>query len=72
MKKVFALLFVAGIISMTSCGKKEEATETTVDSTATVETAPAEPVMADSAAAAPADSAAAAPAAPAAEAPAAH
>ena len=65
MKKLFALLMVAGSIAMYSCGgeKKEEAT---TDSTATetqmeapVDTAAA-PV--DSAAAAPADSAAAAPA----------
>jgi hypothetical protein len=67
MKKLFALLMVAGSIAMYSCGGGEKKEEATTDSTATetqmeapVDTAAA-PV--DSAAAAPADSAAAAPAA---------
>ena len=70
MKKVFAVLAVAGMFAFVACGPKaEEATTETTDSAATVEAAPAEPVAepaADSsAAAAPAadSSAAAAPAA---------
>lgn len=63
MKKVFAVLAVAGMFAFVACGPKaEEATTETNDSAATVDAAPvveeAAPVM-DSAAA-PADSAAAA------------
>jgi hypothetical protein len=66
MKKLFALLMVAGSIAMYSCGGGEKKEEATTDSTAT-ETqmeAPVDSAAApvDSAAAAPADSAAAAPA----------
>ena len=65
MKKLFALLMVAGSIAMYSCGGGEKKEEGTTDSAAT-ETqmeAPADSAAApaDSAAAAPADSAAAAP-----------
>lgn len=65
MKKVFAVLAVAGMFAFVACGPKaEEATTETTDSAATVEAAPAEPVaepapMDSAAAAAPADSAAA-------------
>jgi hypothetical protein len=69
MKKVFAVLAVAGMFAFVACGPKAEETSTeTTDSAATVEAAPvveeAAPAPMDSAAAAaPADSAAAAPAA---------
>lgn len=53
MKKLFAVLTIAGLVALSSCGKKEEAT--TTDTTAVA--APA-----DSSVAAPADSSAAAPA----------
>ena len=70
MKKVFAVLAVAGMFAFVACGPKaEEATTETTDSAATVEAAPVEeaaPAPMDSAAAAaPADSAAAPAAAPA-------
>jgi hypothetical protein len=68
MKKLFALLMVAGTFAMYSCGggeKKAEGTDSTAAQTETTmepaaDTSAAAPV--DSAAAAPADSAAAAPA----------
>lgn len=69
MKKLFALLLVAGTFAMYSCGGGEKH-EAAADSTATETTM--EPAAADSSAAAPADSAAAAPADSAAAAPAAH
>ncbi|MFN8438801.1 MAG: hypothetical protein U0V72_14410 [Cytophagales bacterium] len=50
MKKLFAVLTIAGLVALSSCGKKEEAT--TTDTTAVA--APA-----DSSVAAPADSSAA-------------
>lgn len=68
MKKLFALLMVAGSIAMYSCGGGEKKDEGTTDSSAAAtETQMEAPVdsaaaPADSAAAAPADSAAAAPA----------
>lgn len=70
MKKVFALLMIAGVFAMASCGKKEQAAEATVDSTAATEAAA--PAV-DSAAAPAGDSTAAATdTAAAAPAPAAH
>ncbi|MBO9701942.1 MAG: hypothetical protein J7604_17170 [Sporocytophaga sp.] len=69
MRKLFALLFVAGTLAFASCSEKkaeEAATTETVDTAAHVEEAPVAPV--DTTAAAPADTTAAAPA----EAPAAH
>lgn len=55
MKKVFALLMVAGVFALASCGKKEEAAQTETPATEA-----AAPVATDSAAntAAPTDSAA--------------
>ena len=69
MKKVFAVLAVAGMFAFVACGPKaEEATTETTDSAATVEAAPvveeAAPAPMDSAAM-PVDSAAAPAAAPA-------
>jgi hypothetical protein len=69
MKKLFALLMVAGTLAMYSCGGGEHK-EAAADSTA-AESTVMEPA-ADSSAAAPVDSAAAAPADSAAAAPAAH
>ena len=68
MKKVFALMMVAGVFAFASCKKNAETAETTADTTVATEV-PVEAAPADTAAAAPADSAAATPAAPA---PAAH
>lgn len=71
MKKLFALLMVAGTLAMYSCGGKHEES-TATDSTA-AESTTMEAANVDSAAAPVADSAAAAPAADsAAHAPAAH
>ena len=69
MKKVFALMMVAGVFAFASC-KKENAEETATADSTVVETVATEAPAADSTAAA-ADSTAPA-AAPAAEAPAAH
>jgi|LakMenE18May11ns_1017448.scaffolds.fasta_scaffold8783257_1 hypothetical protein len=59
MKKVFALAFVAAMVTLASCGEKK--TEGTTDSTAAAVdssvAAPADSASADSATAAPADSA---------------
>lgn len=64
MKKVFALLMVAGVVALASCGKKEEAAETTAPAADTTVAAPADttaaPAVDTTAAAAPADTAAAA------------
>jgi len=67
MRKLFALLFVAGTLAFTSCSEKKEeaATTETVDTAAHVEEAPVAPVDTT---AAPAADTTAAPA----EAPAAH
>ena len=65
MKKLFALLMVAGTLSVYSCGGEKKAEEGTVDTTAAVEATPMDTAAAvvDTAAAAVVDTAAAAPAA---------
>jgi hypothetical protein len=70
MKKLFALLMVAGTLSLYSCGGEKKVEETAGDSTAVEATA--ETTVMDTAAAAPMDSAATAPMDSAAAAPAAH
>jgi len=55
MKKLFALLMVAGTLSVYSCGGEKKAEESTMDTTA----APAETTVMDTATAAPVDTAAA-------------
>ncbi len=71
MKKLFALLMVAGTLSLYSCGGEKKVEETAGDSTA-VEATAETTVMDTAAAAAPMDSAATAPMDSAAAAPAAH
>ncbi len=64
MRKLFALLFVAGTLSFASCSEKkaEETTAETVDTTAHVEEAPAPVDTTTTTAPAPADTNTAAPA----------